>query len=245
MTRGSRARQHIAASFPYQDFQLWKTDLQMVQDLTQWKRDGISYKPGNYQDIRHALDRVKIQDYSLDLQDVLDIKQVLDEVFTLDKWTAQKELNETNLRTLYVGRIHADVFRLKTELDQVFYPDGQVREDASPELSRLHKQLSSQERNINSAFQQVVQKYKARNLLTDPYESYKNGRQVLCVAVENKRAIPGMIQDESSSGRTIYIEPQEMTPMYQVIAEIRSDIRQEINRLIQRMSAIIRELRFE
>lgn len=245
MTRGSRARQHIAASFPYQDFQLWKTDLQMVQDLTQWKRDGISYKPGNYQDIRHALDRVKIQAYSLDLQGVLDIKQVLDEVFTLDKWTVQKELNETNLRTLYVGRIHADVFRLKTELDQVFYPDGQVREDASPELSRLHKQLSSQERNINSAFQQVVQKYKARNLLTDPYESYKNGRQVLCVAVENKRAIPGMIQDESSSGRTIYIEPQEMTPMYQVIAEIRSDIRQEINRLIQRMSANIRELRFE
>lgn len=245
MTRGTLARRHILESLPYMDFQLWKTELNMVRDLTQWKRDGVSHKPGAYDDIRPALETVKILNYSLDLEEVLKIRQILDEVFALDQWTSQKELMQTSLRQLYVGRIHPGVFQLKKDLDQVFYPDGQVRENASPELQKLYKQLGSQERNVNAAFQQVVQKYKSLNLLTEPYEGYKNGKQVLCVAAENKRAVRGLIQDESATGQTIYIEPDEMTPLYHLIAELKSDIRQEINRLIHRLSEDIRTLRFE
>lgn len=245
MTRGTLARSHILECFPYANFQLWKTELHMVRDLTQWKRDGVSHKPGTYDDIRPALDTVKILNYSLDLEEVLKIRQVLDEVFALDQWTSQKDLLQTPLRQHYVGGIHPGVFQLKTDLDRVFYPDGQVRENASPELQKLFKQLGSQERNVSAAFQQVVQKYKSRNLLTEPYEGYKNGKQVLCVAAENKRAVQGLIQDESATGQTIYIEPDEMAPLYHLIAELKSDIRQEINRLIQRLSEDIRSLRFE
>src|SRR5690606_23018158 len=83
------------------------------------------------------------------------------------------------------------------------------------------------------------------DLLTEPYESYKNGKLVLCVAAANKRNIKGLIQDESATGQTVYIEPDEMSPQYHLIAEIRSDIRQEINRLIRQISADIRTSEFE
>ncbi len=244
MTRGPRARDHIWASYPYTHFQLWKGQLEMVDQLTQWRKNGLSHRPGVYGDIRDALDRVRIIHYNLDMEDVLEIRHVLDELAALDQWSRQKELVNSILREEYVGRIDPEVLQLKKEMDQVFYPDGEVRENASPELQKLFRQLSSHERNVNAAFQQVVQKYKGRNLLAEPYESYKNGRQVLVVAAENKRSIPGLIQDESASGQTVFIEPQEMAPLYQIIAEVKSDIRQEINRLIQRLSANIRALHF-
>ena len=244
-TRGPVARLRILSSVPFQNFSLWQEELNMVHDLTQWKREGITYKPGEYEDILPIMEKVKIANYSLDVEEVLKIRNVLDEIHGLNKWSEQKAVSGSSLYDHYTTRIHPRVIRLKQDLDRLFYPDGNIREDASPELKRLFKRLASQEKNISGAFQQVMQKYRSRNLLTEPYESYKNGKQVLCVAAENKRNVRGLIQDESGTGQTVYIEPDEMSPLYHVLAEVRSDIRQEINRLIQGVSAEIRRLRFE
>jgi len=244
-TRGPVARLRILSSVPFQNFSLWQEELNMVHDLTQWKREGITYKPGEYEDILPIMEKVKIANYSLDVEEVLKIRNVLDEIHGLNKWSGQKAVSGSSLYDHYTTRIHPRVIRLKQDLDRLFYPDGNIREDASPELKRLFKRLASQEKNISGAFQQVMQKYRSRNLLTEPYESYKNGKQVLCVAAENKRNVRGLIQDESGTGQTVYIEPDEMSPLYHVLAEVRSDIRQEINRLIQGVSAEIRRLRFE
>lgn len=244
-TRGPLALRHILQSAPSIDFRLWRSELNTIHILSAWKRAGVTHRPGAYDDIGPQLTMVSIGNYNLDLEEVLKIRQVLDEVYALDQWSELKEVKDSPLDVHYISRIDPSVFKLKQDLDRIFYPDGEVREDASPALQRLFKQLKSQERNISSAFQEVLLRYKARNLLTEPYESYKNGKLVLCVAAENKRALKGLIQDESATGQTVYIEPDEMSPLYHLVAEIRSDIRQEINRLIQTISSDIRRLRFE
>ncbi len=244
-TRGPIARRRILNSVPYRKFSLWEEELNRVHDLTQWKREGVTHKPAEYEDILPILDKVKIANYSLDIEEVLKIRYVLDEVVALRKWSGQKELLDSSLYIHFTSRIAPEIDRLKQDLDRLFYPDGNIREDASPDLKRLFKRLGSQEKNISAAFQQVMQKYRSRNLLTEPFESYKNGKQVLCVAAENKRNVKGLIQDESGTGQTVYIEPDEMSPLYHVMAEVKSDIRQEINRLIQSVSADIRRLKFE
>ncbi len=244
-TRGSLARMHVLDSFPYHSFNVWKQELTMVDDLARWKRLGISHQAGAYEDIRPLMDKVRIANYSLDLDDVFAIRMVLQEIHALAKWGKHEQMEDSDLYTQYIARINPGILKLKLDLDRIFYPDGNVREDASPELARLNKRLAGQEKNINAAFQQVVQKYKSRDLLTEPYESYKNGKLVLCVAAANKRNIKGLIQDESATGQTVYIEPDEMSPQYHLIAEIRSDIRQEINRLIRQISADIRTSEFE
>src|SRR5690606_30136782 len=129
--------------------------------------------------------------YSLDLDDVFAIRMVLQEIHALAKWGKHEQMEDSDLYTQYIARINPGILKLKLDLDRIFYPDGNVREDASPELARLNKRLAGQEKNINAAFQQVVQKYKSRDLLTEPYESYKNGKLVLCVAAANKRNIKG------------------------------------------------------
>lgn len=244
-TRGPLARRHILQSSPYSDFRLWRSELNTIHILSEWKRAGVTHKPGAYDDIGPELTMVRIGNYNLDLEAVLKIREVLDEVYALNQWSELKEVKDSPLHEHYISRIDPSISKLKQDLDRIFYPDGEVREDASPALQRLFKQLKSQERNISSAFQEVLLRYKNRNLLTEPYESYKNGKLVLCVAAENKRALKGLIQDESATGQTVYIEPDEMSPLYHLVAEIRSDIRQEINRLIQTISSDIRRLRFE
>src|SRR5699024_5632809 len=125
-----------------------------------------------------------------------------------------KEIRSSDIYQNYIAFVDPELEKINSDLSRIFYPDGAVRENATPALKRLYRQKEVQEKNISAAFQQVLQKYKARNLLTEPYESFKNGKQVLCVSAENKRNVRGLIQDESSSGQTVYIDPDEMTPLY-------------------------------
>lgn len=245
MAKGKNARNLILQSTPLTDFSLWRTELEMVHKLAMLKRNSISFNLGEYKDIHDPIDRLKIKNYTLDLEEVLEIHHVLALITGLHKWTKHKEIINTSLYVDYLSHIHPFIFKFKQELDGLFHPDGRVNENATPTLKKLHSQLARQEKQISSSFQQVLQKYKGRNLLAEPYESYKNGKQVLCVAAENKRNIKGLIQDESGTGQTVYIEPDEMMPLYHALYEIRSDIRQEIHRLIRKVSADLRAHRFQ
>src|SRR5690606_11139067 len=76
-TRGPLARRHILLSFPYSDFRLWRSELNTIQILTEWKRAGVTHKLGTYDDIGPHLTRVRIGKYHLDLEAVLKIRQVI------------------------------------------------------------------------------------------------------------------------------------------------------------------------
>src|SRR5690606_30370870 len=143
-TRGPLARRHILQSFPYSDFRLWRTELNTIQILTEWKRAGVTHKRGTYDDIGPHLTMVRIGNYNLDLEAVLTIRQVLDEVYALNQWSEIREVKGSPLYEHYFSRIDPSIAQLKQDLDRIFYPDGEVREDASPALQRLFKQLKSQ-----------------------------------------------------------------------------------------------------
>lgn len=238
--KSASSREILLRSYPLSDFHLIKYKLEAVRQLAMLWRQGESFSISEYEDVDEVLDHLSIENYALDIEEVLKMWKMLAVLHQLSKQGNKKEIRETILYRDYLSRIDPELERIYRNLNRIFEADGTVRPDASAELSRLYRQFASQEKNIIAAFQEVLQKYRARNILTEPYEAFKNGRRVLCVPAEQKRSIRGMIQDESSSGRTVYIEPAEMMPLYQDLYQIRSDIRQEINRLIRQISEDLR-----
>jgi DNA mismatch repair protein MutS2 len=82
-----------------------------------------------------------------------------------------------------------------------------VRPDASAQLLSISRAKEAEVSRLNREFVKLISKYKNDGFLADTVESIRSGRRVLCVNAEHKRQIRGIIHDESTTGRTVFIEP--------------------------------------
>lgn len=76
--------------------------------------------------------------------------------------------------------------------------------------------------------------------MVDTLESLRNGRRVLTVAVEHKRKIPGIIHDESATGKTVYIEPEKVISINHEVYNLYAERRHEIYKILRALCAFIR-----
>ena len=87
--------------------------------------------------------------------------------------------------------------------------------------------------SINGMMQRLVQRYKQAGVLEkDSMPAIRDGRLVIPVAPMHKRAVKGIVHDESSSGKTFFIEPEEIVEANNSIRELEADIRREIIRIL-------------
>ena len=92
-------------------------------------------------------------------------------------------------------------------IERVIDDKGEIRSDASPELLKIRKATQAKQRELERVFRSLINEYRNKGWLTDNVESFRNGRRVLSVPAEHKRKIRGIIHDESTSGKTAFIEP--------------------------------------
>ena len=107
-----------------------------------------------------------------------------------------------------------------------------VKENATPTLSKIRKEIHQQIQEINSVFRSVVNKHKQANFLMDTEETIRDGRRVLAVKAEYKRSIKGMIVDESENGNITFIEPNETVFLNNELVELYLDERKEIHKIL-------------
>ena len=89
-------------------------------------------------------------------------------------------------------------------------------------------------------FVRLISKYKDQGCLTDTVESIRSGRRVLCVHAEFKRKVKGIIHDESTTGKTAFIEPERIVEINNNIIEFEADFKKEVFRLLKELCAFLR-----
>lgn len=129
---------------------------------------------------------------------------------------------------------------LSKAIEQVIDENGEIRPDASPELAKIRKGIISKQREMEKVFRSMIQNYRSKGWLTDNVESFRNGRRVLSVPAEHKRKIRGIIHDESSSGKTAFIEPEAVIDINNDIFDLYNEEKREIYRILKELSAQLR-----
>ena len=118
--------------------------------------------------------------------------------------------------------------------------DGQIKPDASPKLMKIRRTMGGKVKELDRQFRSVITKYRSNGWLTDNVESFRNGRRVLSAPAEHKRKIRGIIHDESTTGRTAFIEPEEIININNDIFELEVEEKREIYRILKELSATLR-----
>ncbi len=125
-------------------------------------------------------------------------------------------------------------------IDLVLELNGFVKSNASKELLAARKALSEARQKANKVFEAALRKYKKLGWLREFDESYYNDRRVLAVVAEHKRQIPGTLHGTSETGSTAFIEPAQMVPLNNDIAEARQRESREEIRILRALTADLR-----
>jgi DNA mismatch repair protein MutS2 len=142
-----------------------------------------------------------------------------------------------------MGLDFRQIIPLIQELDRVFDINGQIKETASPALGDLRRKRFSEEQSLRKKLDSYIQQaYKEGWVSKDFSLTLRNGRMVIPLAAEHKRKIKGFVQDESDTGKTVYLEPADALVLNNEIKSLESAERREIIQILSRLSDRVRPL---
>lgn len=129
---------------------------------------------------------------------------------------------------------------LTKSIEKVIDEEGQIKPDASPELLRIRRMMTSKQKEMDRQFRVIINQYRSKGWLSDNVESFRNGRRVLSVPAEHKRKIRGIIHDESATGKTAFIEPEGIIDINNDLFDLEQEEKREVYRLLRELSAMLR-----
>jgi DNA mismatch repair protein MutS2 len=127
------------------------------------------------------------------------------------------------------------------ELQSKISDDGKVRDNATPELHRIRRQLASERTRLRKLAEQLFRTASAEGWTPDGISpTLRDGHVVIPVLAEHKRKLKGVIVDESSTGQTVYIEPTEVLEASNELRDLELAERKEVMRVLRDLTALVR-----
>jgi DNA mismatch repair protein MutS2 len=147
---------------------------------------------------------------------------------------------ELPILSQYVGKIIvlADLEeRIRNAIDE----SGEVLDSASDTLRSLRQQLRANESRVREKLESMIRSSNAQKMLSDSIVTIRNDRYVIPVKQEYRGHYGGIIHDQSSSGATLFIEPQVIVQLNNQLQEIRVKEQLEIERILAELSSFVAE----
>ena len=116
-----------------------------------------------------------------------------------------------------------------------------VRDNASPLLRRLRRELRAGRQRVEETLQRMVRSSGVRAHLQETFVAQRSGRPVLAVKATARAGVPGIVHDASGSGQTLFIEPLEVVELNNQQSETAAREREEVERLLRELSGLVGE----
>ena len=127
-----------------------------------------------------------------------------------------------------------------TTIERVVGQDGEVRDTASDELSRIRSQLRRTRDRIQDHLESVLQGSEYERALRERVVTIRNGRYVIPVKQDFRGTVRGVVQGQSSSGLTVFVEPLPVVEMNNALHGLLADEEREIARILAATSDALR-----
>ena len=231
------------------DAMQWLTRYSTVRDLLARVREmmgvltdpSLAFPSGEIYDLREALSRIRIEGLFLDEAELFSLRKMLDYAGQLERFFGA--LDRVKYPILSDSLIASSPFasRLIEAIDRILDRYGKMRDNASPELARIRKEISASQGSVSRALNAILRQAQAEGILDkDAAPTMREGRLVLPVPPGYKRKIGGIVHDESATGKTIFIEPQQVVEANNRIRELEGEERRERIRILMAITEEIR-----
>lgn len=130
---------------------------------------------------------------------------------------------------------------LRRRLHNMLDESGEIKDTASKELRAIRMELRQLKGSLGHTMQSILREAKVAGWVEkDATPAMRDGRLLLPIIPSAKREIGGIVHEESATGRTLYLEPEQMVAMNNRIREKQSEEQREIIRLLKEFSSFVR-----
>ena len=186
---------------------------------------------GTFEDIRPHLKRMEIGAL-LSGQELIQIGQLIKgarEVYTFfvdlkEEEIELKQLYQTSDRIIVLAQLERKIYQTLSE-------GGSVLDDASSKLRSLRTSMRQAESNVREKLNGIVRGSQSK-YLTDSIITMRNDRYVIPVKADSRGVFGGIVHDQSSSGQTVFVEPQSVLDLNNRLKQLQSEERVEIERIL-------------
>jgi DNA mismatch repair protein MutS2 len=189
-------------------------------------------------DIKSLANKAKIEGVFLSEEEFYRVQASLTTVFAVIAYFNEREGQYPNLEALF-EHLPIEKIILK-KIGLIIDEKGKIRPNASRELSDITSGIAKAEQEARKKIDQVFKNANSNGWTADGSLTVRDGRLCIPLLAENKRKLKGFIHDESASGQTVYIEPEEVFTLNNRIRDLEFERRREIVKIL---TALTNELR--
>ena len=198
-------------------------------------------------DVRSSLKRIRVEGLYMDESELFDLRRALETIRDVVRFLRQTDDEEDEeahspYPALYELAGEVMVFpMLIARINDILDKFGKVKDNASPELLRIRRELAATTGSISRSLNSILRTAQAEGYVEkDVTPTMRDGRLVIPVAPGMKRKIRGIVHDESATGKTVFIEPAEVVEANNRIRELEGEERREIIRILTDFSSVVR-----
>ena len=238
----SLGRECVDAMHFETDYELVQHMLQLTDQMLHAQSDPmLTFPRGDIHDIREAISRIRIEGLFLDEAELDALRKTLAYAAELEHFFAGLDSTKYPLLKGLGDERFSGLGEIVREIDRVLDCYGKLADHASPELARIRRELVNLQGSVGRTLASILRQAKADGLVdADAAPTLREGRLVIPVPPGYKRKIGGIVHDESATGKTVYIEPQQVVDANNHIRELEGAERRERIRILQTITDMLR-----
>ena len=218
--------------------------LEQTDEFVRILHGEVEFPASFFFDVRYSLKRIRPEGTWLDEKELFDLKrslQTINDIVRFFRPTDEEEIAYPALTAL-AGDIL--VFpQLIGKIDSILDKFGKVKDNASPTLAQIRKEITATMSGISRSLQSILRNAQSEGVVDkDVTPTMRDGRLMIPVAPAFKRKIKGIVHDESASGKTVFIEPEVVVEANNRVRELEGDERREIMKILTEFTNIVRPM---
>lgn len=226
------------------DYNTIQSQLSQTDEFIRIIQEEDNFPVNHFFDVRPALKNIRVEGTWLEESAVFDLRRSLQTIRDIVSFL--KKEDEENTPYPHLQELAGEVLifpQLLTRIDNILDKYGRIKDNASPELNRIRKEITHVSGGISKSLNAILRAAQSEGLVEkDVSPTMRDGRLVIPVAPAFKRKLKGIVHDESASGKTVFIEPAEVVEANNRVRELESEERREIVKILIAFTDEVRPL---
>ncbi len=201
------------------------------------------FPASDYHNPLDVLERIRLEGTFAEPEELGEIRTSLGTIVEILRFLQTTEKEDT-LKYPVLHKLSSEIYVDKAilkELDRILDEQNQVRSHASQTLSAIRQKMTKLESHAHRRINQLLATAKQKGWVPQDVElALRNGRQVLPVPATYKRKIKGFVHDQSATGQTVFLEPEEVFETNNELRQLEMEERQEVIRILKEFAGFLR-----
>src|SRR5690348_3936927 len=229
-------RRRIEGLSPGTDVDGLRTEFELIREAIEYLRSGSELGFGSLADPAGWLARLALPASALTAAEILDAASLMEVSAGLKQSLRGDAPKHPRLTERAMAL--ADFRSLAAAIRRAILPNGELSDDASPQLKRVRASMGQAREKIQKSLEAIL---RARGEESrEDYVTVRNDRFVIPVRSADRRAVPGVVHGASATGQTLFVEPLETIDLNNRLVQLAEDESAEIARILAEFTERLR-----